>query len=66
VGLEGYKSHVAPFFEEHCVDCHGPQKNKGKITLHSLDGDLAEGYEMGRWELILEMLESGEIPRPWI
>ena len=62
VGLEGYKSHVAPFFEEHCVDCHGPEKNKGKITLHSLDGDLAEGYEMGRWELILEMLESGEMP----
>ena len=61
-GLEGYESGVAPFFEEHCVACHGPKKSKGKITVHSLDGDLSAGQEMERWELILEMLESGEMP----
>jgi len=61
-GLAGYQSHVAPFFEKHCVQCHGPEKSKGKITLHSLDGDLSAGQELERWELILEMLESGEMP----
>ncbi|MFT5109916.1 MAG: mono/diheme cytochrome c family protein, partial [Pseudoalteromonas tetraodonis] len=61
-GLDGYKSRVAPFFESNCIKCHGPEKSKGKITVHSLDGDLSAGQELERWELILEMLESGEMP----
>ncbi len=61
-GLTGFKSKVEPFFKAHCIDCHGPEKSKGKITLHSLDGDLSAGQEMERWETILEMLESGEMP----
>ena len=57
-----FKQLVQPFFAEHCVRCHGPDKVKGKITLHSLDGDLAEGQDLERWETILDMLESGEMP----
>ena len=61
-GVEGYKTKVAPFFEKHCVRCHGPEKSKGKITVHSLDGDLSAGQEMDRWESILNVLSHGEMP----
>ena len=61
-GIDGYKAHVAPFFEENCVRCHGPEKSKGKITVHSLDGDLSAGQELERWELIIDVLEHGEMP----
>ncbi|MDC0322468.1 DUF1592 domain-containing protein [Verrucomicrobiales bacterium] len=61
-GPAGFKEQVAPFFEANCIECHGPEKSKGKITVHSLDGDLSAGQELERWELILEMLESGEMP----
>lgn len=61
-GANGYKSHVASFFKTHCVKCHGPDKSKGKITLHALDGDLSAGHELKRWETILDVLESGEMP----
>jgi len=61
-GTSGYKSHVEPFFSTYCIKCHGPDKSKGKITLHTLDGDLSTGKELERWELILEMVESGEMP----
>jgi len=61
-GLAGYADHVKPFFEEHCFQCHGPEKSKGDITLHSLDGDLLAGLELERWELVLEVLKSGEMP----
>lgn len=61
-GIAGYKSHVAPFFAEHCVRCHGPEKNKGDITVHSLNGDLSMGQELEKWESILDMLEFGEMP----
>jgi hypothetical protein len=57
-----FKKDVAPFFEAYCVKCHGPDKSKGKISLHTLDGDLSAGRELERWEDILEMLESGEMP----
>ena len=57
-----FKKNVAPFFEAYCVKCHGPDKSKGKISLHAIDGDLAAGRELERWEDILEMLESGEMP----
>ena len=57
-----FKQDVVPFFEEHCIRCHGPEKSKGQISLHTLDGDLSSGRELGRWEDVLEMLESGEMP----
>jgi mono/diheme cytochrome c family protein len=61
-GLAGYKSHVAPFFNTYCVSCHGPEKNKGDITVHALNGDLSMGQELEQWEQILDMLEFGEMP----
>ena len=60
--VAGYKDIVAPFFEKHCIRCHGPVKSKGKITVHSLDGDLSAGQELERWEAILDVLEHGEMP----
>lgn len=61
-GPTGYQSKVAPFFKTHCVQCHGPKKSKGKLTLHSLNGDLSLGQQLEKWESILEMLDSGEMP----
>lgn len=61
-GVDGFKARVAPFFKTHCVKCHGPAKSKGKITLHSLNGDLSLGQELEKWESILDMLKFGEMP----
>lgn len=61
-GVNGYASTVKPFFAAHCIRCHGPQKSKGEITLHAIDGDLSAGRELERWELILDMLEARTMP----
>ncbi|MFK7789538.1 MAG: DUF1592 domain-containing protein, partial [Phycisphaeraceae bacterium] len=60
--LANYEKIIAPYFEQHCVRCHGPEKSKGKITVHSLNGDLSLGQELDKWESILDMLEFGEMP----
>jgi mono/diheme cytochrome c family protein len=63
-GEPGHRSHILPFFETHCIRCHGPDKSKGKITLHTLGGNLASGAD-GRlrdWEKVLEVLKAGEMP----
>jgi len=57
-----FEKGAVPFFEEYCIRCHGPEKSKGQISLHTLDGDLSTGRELERWEDVLEMLESGEMP----
>lgn len=64
VGVAGHSSHVKVFFESYCIKCHGPDKSKGKITLHTLDGNLSTGAggEMERWEKILEVLDFEEMP----
>ena len=62
LAAEEFDRVVAPFFKAHCVKCHGPEKQKGKVMLHNVDGGLAAGKSLERWELILEVLESGEMP----
>jgi mono/diheme cytochrome c family protein len=57
-----FVSTIQPFLEAHCIACHGPKKSKGKITLHTLNGDFAAGQDVERWERILDMLESHEMP----
>lgn len=62
IGPNGFQTRVVPFFKEHCITCHGPDKSKGEITLHNLDGDFAAGHDMERWEKILRVLGNGEMP----
>ena len=59
---EQFQNEIKPFFETYCIKCHGPEKSKGKITLHTLDGDLAAGHELERWEDILDVLDWEEMP----
>ena len=61
-GKTGFESQIKPFFKTYCIKCHGQEKSKGKITLHSLDGDLARGQDLERWELILDVLEHEDMP----
>ena len=57
-----FKTKVMPFFKAYCIDCHGPKKSKGNITLHTMSGDLSSGHGVDHWENILDALKSGEMP----
>ena len=37
-GEADFKEVVGPFLKEHCVECHGPEKQKGKLRLDVLGG----------------------------
>jgi mono/diheme cytochrome c family protein len=53
---------VAPFFERYCVGCHGPDRSKAGVTLHTLTADLAAGPGPERWDKILDVLEYRAMP----
>lgn len=62
VAADAYRTAALPFLVTHCVKCHGEDKAKGDIVLHAFAGDPSAGQDLERWELVLEMLRTGEMP----
>ncbi|MEO5822816.1 MAG: DUF1592 domain-containing protein [Vicinamibacteraceae bacterium] len=52
---------VAPFVKTYCLECHSGEKPEAELDLSTLTSMTAAANEP-RWGLILEMLESGEMP----
>ena len=48
------------FFAQNCVNCHGPEKQKGKVRFDKPVGDLLSDEEL--LETIAAVLEAGEMP----
>lgn len=44
------------FFKDHCLKCHGPDKQKGDLRLDTLAADSDD------WHLVLEVLENDDMP----
>lgn len=53
---------IKPIFQKYCIQCHGPNKSKGRITIHTMNGDLLSGQDLENWEKVLDVLKSGEMP----
>ncbi|MHA3770429.1 DUF1592 domain-containing protein [Verrucomicrobiota bacterium sgz303538] len=50
---------IGDFLQEHCVKCHGPEKQKGKLRLDTL---ASPPNEQQRWKAVLEAIEYGDMP----
>lgn len=56
------KADPQAFFEQHCIQCHGPEKQKGKLRLDGSQWDWAEQAKLDLWQEIIDRIESGEMP----
>lgn len=61
-GTDGIINLAQPFFEEHCLRCHGPSKTKGDLRLDQLEADLSKPATFERWLEIVARVKSGEMP----
>src|SRR5262245_37339236 len=59
---EVFRTRVALFLKQHCVKCHGPETQKGKLTLHTIDGDVPGGKDLNTWKAVAERLALNEMP----
>ena len=50
------------FFESYCVNCHNAEKQKGKVRLDDLPFAIADIPTAERWQKILGVINSGEMP----
>ncbi len=55
-----FRAVVAPFLQQHCVKCHGPDKQKGDMRLDDLTTDAARDGE--RWRQVAEQIRDGSMP----
>lgn len=56
------KQTVKPFIEQHCVSCHGPDKQKAKLRLDTLAADFGTSTTAGTWIEVMDKLNLGEMP----
>lgn len=58
----GFKTNVTPFLKKHCLSCHGVNEPKGEFQVHDLLSGNFDPADAERWQNILEMVETGDMP----
>ncbi|RFC42921.1 MAG: Protein of unknown function DUF1592/DUF1588/DUF1587/ DUF1585/DUF1595/Planctomycete cytochrome C [Verrucomicrobia bacterium] len=48
--------------QDHCVSCHGPDKQKGKFRVDELSFSLSNLETAEKWQKVLNQMNSGEMP----
>ena len=49
-------------FKEHCISCHGAEKQKGKVRVDDLPFTITNIETAERWQKVLNQMNSGEMP----
>lgn len=57
-----FSATIAPFLQQHCIKCHGPDKQEGDLRLDKLDSDLVKGRDAQIWNDVRAKLLAGEMP----
>jgi len=57
-----FEKAIRPFLAKYCVSCHGPDKQKAKLRLDTLDADLLNGSEADMWQEVLDLINVSEMP----
>lgn len=60
--VEAFRDRLDPFFKQHCLRCHGPDKVEGQLRLDELSRDLTAPAVAAHWGDILERISTGEMP----
>jgi hypothetical protein len=56
------KAVLGTFLQDHCIRCHGPEKQKAKLRLDHLDYVISDKGEALQYQDILDVLNSAEMP----
>lgn len=53
---------VSQFVAKHCINCHGPTKQQGSLSLHQFGTETSLVEDRTTWETILERVRAKEMP----
>jgi hypothetical protein len=57
-----YATHIRPFLDKHCIDCHGADSAKAGLRLDALAPQFAPVDRERVWIKVLDRLEAGDMP----
>ena len=57
-----FERQVTPFLQQHCVKCHGAEKQKGDVRLDNLPPDFVNNPAAGVWAEVRNKMNLGEMP----
>jgi len=57
-----FERDIEPILSKTCLQCHGPDKQKGGVRIDTLDPDLFDGSDVDWWLDVLTVLSNGEMP----
>ena len=57
-----FAKQALPFLKKHCFACHGPEKKKGGIALHTFQDEAAVLKNRKLWTSVLQVVQAGEMP----
>jgi mono/diheme cytochrome c family protein len=57
-----YEARIRPFLTKTCLECHGPEKAKGKFRIDQLDPAFAGKAAADRWATVREQMTTGAMP----
>ena len=60
--LAKFRAEVEPVLKRVCVGCHGPEKQKGKFRVDTLNPDLLSGKDVKWWLEVFDVIGNGEMP----
>jgi len=58
---DSFGKSIKPFLAQHCVRCHGPEKQEADLKLDALVGNSVKD-EAEMWTKVLERLATGDMP----
>lgn len=53
---------LQPFLESYCIECHGPDKQKGQVRFDQTDWKITDNDTAQRWQDVLDQLNGGDMP----
>ncbi len=57
-----FRKTIRAFFKKHCLDCHDSATQEGGVDLEALSFTIATIEQAERWQKVLNVLNSGEMP----
>jgi hypothetical protein len=57
-----YAHEVAPFLKQHCLACHGPEKQEGEVRFDGPMPDLVDGERGQLWLTAKQLISQGQMP----
>lgn len=57
-----FQKDIKPLLDKYCFSCHGPEKQKAKLRMDTLNPNMLEGHDAEMWQEALDLINISDMP----